>query len=153
MSVRRVLSLVLWGGIAGALLVGSWSGPTWAQEAQSQPTTRPGTVAPLHAVMYWVDRSFRQVKLAATQKRKERGARYAWLLAELSNVNTRHSGNRTYQNWAREVSTLAAQVAGAFKAEDFDKAKALAKQIAQRCTACHDQFRDEEDEHKDHGGG
>jgi hypothetical protein len=103
------------------------------------------SLAPPSVLMYWVDRSYKQMKLAGMQKKSDRGEQYAWLLAELTNANKRHSENAKFKELSDATSQLSVSAAAAFKAAEFDRAGELAKQIDQKCNACHDQFRDTED--------
>lgn len=112
-----------------------------AQEKPSAPS--PGSLspaAPHHILMEWHDKAFNDFNLALTKKKPEAAAQNAWLLAELANVNTLHSDKPDYREWAGAVRSGAAEAAAAVAAQDFDKAKAIAKGINATCEACHNKY-------------
>lgn len=139
MTHRRIAAVGCLLGLAAVGLSGAG-----ARQA-SGPPAPTGAVAPQAMLMYWVDRSYNQMKLASVQKKGERGEQYAWLLAELSNVNKAHSDNAKFLELADAASKLSVEAAGAFKEGKFDQAKELAKQIDSKCDACHHEFRKDDD--------
>ncbi len=102
-------------------------------------------VAPEEMLMLWHDRAYGQLKLAILKKKAQRGVEQAWLLAELANANQGHNNDPRYKAFAASLSKLAADAAGALQDEKFDPAKDLLRQMDQQCTACHDQFRNDDD--------
>ena len=131
-------------GAAGCLLILAAVGLSGARQDEGANKSSPA-IAPPSMLMYWIDRSYKQMKLASMQKKSDRGEQYAWLLAELTHANKRHSDNAKFQELSDATSKLSVSAAGAFKAAEFDRARELAKQIDQKCNACHDQFRDAEE--------
>ena len=131
---------VFWAIPATAILLIAVQKPLAAQEKPTRPTAaayRP--VAPKIDLMEWHDRAFNSMRLAIAKSKPE-AAEHAWLLAELANVNTRHSEEADYRKWAGEVRDAAAGIAKASKEKKFDRAKALAKTMNDTCTACHDKY-------------
>jgi soluble cytochrome b562 len=131
---------VLWAVPAFVALIFAAQHPLAAQEKDSAPSaSRFRPVAPRIDLMEWHDKSFNAMRLAIAKKKPE-AAEHAWLLAELANVNGRHSDKADYRKWASEVSNAAAEIAKSAKDKNFDRAKELAKKMSDTCTACHDQY-------------
>lgn len=110
------------------------------ETAAPQPAVAFQPVMSQHDLMEWQDRTFDALRKDIGGKKKD-AADQAWLLAELSNVNTQHSAESDYQGWAVQVRDAALDIAKAVKAKDFDRAKELARTMDATCDACHDKYR------------
>jgi hypothetical protein len=114
---------------------------TGGQEpAGPQPAAAFHPVMSQHHLMEWQDRVFDALRKDIGGKKKD-AADQAWLLAELSNVNTQNSVETDYQGWAGQVRDGALEIVKAVKAADFDRAKDLARTMDATCDACHDKYK------------
>lgn len=122
-------------GLFGAAALLSTGAGTQSTESALKP------VAPRDDLMHWHDRAFGQVRLGIAQKDAEKAKSYAWLLAELANVNTQHSDDPKYKELAGKLRDGMVAVAEAIEKEEFDKAKQLAMDSGKNCKSCHDAFK------------
>ncbi|MCG3128391.1 MAG: hypothetical protein CHACPFDD_03279 [Phycisphaerae bacterium] len=128
-------------------VLGVISAVTWltvlTSQAQDQPAGGAGfkPAAPREALMEWHEKAFNNARKAVSGKKAKDLAENAWLLSELANVNGFHGENDDYRNWAREVSTKAAELAAAGKEKQFDKAAEIVKGLNATCKSCHDVYK------------
>lgn len=115
--------------------------------AADDPPTTQGAVAhdfkpaaPHGVLMAWHDQAFGQMRLAIARKDAEKAQQYAWLLAELANVNSTHRADEQFRGFANKLRDECAALAEAAGKGDLERGKQLASQINATCTACHDVY-------------
>lgn len=109
----------------------------------STPPAKPGTfspAAPQEQLMKWHERAAKELKSNIDDKKEEKAAAAAYLLAELANVNYFHRDDPKYHEFATQLKTLALDAAKALEKKDLAAADELNKKIGKTCEACHDAF-------------
>lgn len=110
--------------------------------AAAEPPFKP--VSPVEPLMEAQEEQFNAIKkqLSAAGKEDFKAIeRYAYVLAELCNVNHYQSEKDDYRKWAFEARDLSVALAKAAKAKEVDKAKDTFKQIYTKCGECHDKYK------------
>jgi hypothetical protein len=85
---------------------------------------------------------FSQIKDCIAEKSWKDGERYAWILAELANVNHYQRDNAEYQAFADQMSAQCIELAKNLKQRDEKAAKESYNQVGQTCGACHKKFQE-----------
>ena len=81
------------------------------------------------------------LKTAVIDNKWPDAKKYAWLLAELANVNRQHAPDAKYAEYAGEMVTKSMELAGKMKDKDAKAAAAGLADLAQVCSACHKAYR------------
>ncbi|HPF39794.1 MAG TPA: cytochrome c [Phycisphaerae bacterium] len=65
----------------------------------------------------------------------------ALILAEVSNTNQYHKDAKDYQDWAKDLSKTALDLAGSLKKRDEAESKTLMQKAGATCKACHEVYK------------
>ncbi len=140
MNLRRaLLSAAVIGGCAWCLVVVQ----KVHSEEQAAPAAAPyKPVAPVHPLMEGQDYHWSQIgKLLKEESPNFKHLEmHAYVLAELSNVNSWQKDKPDYRKWAVEARDLCLELAKAAKAKDTAKGEELRRQIHAKCGECHDKY-------------
>jgi cytochrome c556 len=115
----------------------------WNVTAQDKSHASAGSFKPvqsLETMMHGQKKLFDQIKSAITDDKLKDGVSYAWLLAEVANVNHYQKDDPAYQTLADKMSQQSVKLAELMEKGDAKLAKNQFSQIGRTCGACHDQF-------------
>ncbi|MFQ5429999.1 MAG: hypothetical protein ACE5E1_06780 [Phycisphaerae bacterium] len=152
MSQRQTATglLLIVGGLCGtvALLANAQPKPTVTATARPRPAFKP--VIDLEDMMEGQKKLFTDIKEGLLDKQWEEAEAAAWILAEIANVNQYQHQEKDYKRFAHRMSGQCVELAKRLKKRESGKAVEALENVRQTCTACHDQFRKDEEEHEHH---
>jgi DNA repair ATPase RecN len=123
--------------ICGAATVMSVAQPGMDGAAAVRPF-KP--VQELEQQMEGQERLFKDLQASIAGKKWKEGRHYAWILAELANVNHYQNGDSDYTRRADAMKAECVELARAMTKKDEAAAKALFSRVNQTCNGCHEQF-------------
>ena len=139
MTRGLALVIVLMGASVGSIGLVAWAGGGDDEILVFKP------VAPVESLMHAQDEHFTAIRDLIgnpdADKRFERMAHQAFILAELGNVNQYNRKAKDYQGWARALRDDAKDLAMAASAEDEDAIRDAARRVNSDCKSCHDAYR------------
>ena len=124
--------------LSAALIVLSYNA-----RAQDKPPAATSTFKPVQKIVVMMNgqkKLFGEIKAAIVDEKLKEGETFAWLLAEIANVNHYQNDNTAYQSLADQMSQQCVLLAELMGKGDAKLAKEQFSQIGRTCGACHDQF-------------
>lgn len=85
--------------------------------------------------------AFKGLKAAILDKKWQDARKYAWLLAELANVNRQHATEAKYSDFAGAMVDKSMDLANKLKSKDAKVASAELAELNQICSSCHKAYR------------
>jgi hypothetical protein len=124
--------------LGAALIVLSYSARAQDKPAAAASTFKP--VLKIDVMMNGQKKLFGEIKAAIVDEKMKEGESFAWLLAEIANVNHYQNDSSAYREFADQMSRQCVQLAELMGKGDAKLAKEQFSQIGRTCGACHDQF-------------
>ncbi len=132
---RRVCDAAMVGGVmlaAGAIVLGQ--GDTPALPVVFKP------VLGVEELMENQEKAFKGLKTAVLDEKWKDARLYAWLLAELANVNRQHANEKKYSDLAGKMVDASMSLASELAKKDPKLAAAGISKIGNACNTCHDAY-------------
>lgn len=144
MRVSRSVGLLL---LVGGVALTSATLVTAARAVEEDNKTKAAVqefkpVLAIHEMMEGQGKLFAEIREGILDKQWKEAARAAWLLAEIANVNRYQHDAADYKRHAKEMSGYCVELARLLKKEDEAGAKTAVRKVSQKCSACHEKYKD-----------
>ncbi|MCK6457217.1 MAG: hypothetical protein L6Q92_11905 [Phycisphaerae bacterium] len=133
---RNITGLIL-AGVITALALAAMNAPAGAG-ADPKPAFQPAL--PLERLMEGQGQLYKHLKEAVLDGKAKEARTYAWILAELANVNRQHAKSPRYDEFASTMSRECARLADLLKGRDTKPGVPVVSEIGKVCESCHNEF-------------